>query len=555
MVLAATFAGLLLLPLLSLVSPPLRLAIVPPSALSASPLAAAPAAAAAAVGPAAASLLLANAVRPATVAPRVNLGWLLGLIWLGGALLAALPVEAGRRRVRALVSATGRWPAAEPVLAALANRLGLRRRVPVLISDRLAGPAMCGWRRPAILLPPAAREWAPEALECALAHEIEHVRRGDHASQLAARFVCALYWFHPLAWRALQRLELEAERACDDAALAIAPPVAYASHLVEVAQRMRNAHPLPLPGMARRSDLSARVRAVLDLHQCRRRAHAFWALLALAPVVAMVAAMAPLQATSAPRPQSAILRQSPVVNPQFDAATIKPARPDEGFTDPIIVPMRLSLHRWTLKDLLQRAYALKGYQVQGPALMAHDYFDLDAEVQQPANERQMDAMLKTFLIARFSLITHTSTRITDAYLLQVAASGSKLQGGAPDEDYIQLGFRGRYDATLKGTAPMGSFATFLSRMLGIPVIDASGLAGTYQFSLKFRPGPGNRVLRGLPILQPNEESTAGRSGTPAEALQSIFAALPEQLGLKLVAHKEPIKILVVDAARRVPLGN
>ena len=37
---------------------------------------------------------------------------------------------------------------------------------------------------------------------------------------LAARAACALYWFNPLLWWAVRRLEVESELACDDRVLA-----------------------------------------------------------------------------------------------------------------------------------------------------------------------------------------------------------------------------------------------------------------------------------------------------------------------------------------------
>jgi beta-lactamase regulating signal transducer with metallopeptidase domain len=59
---------------------------------------------------------------------------------------------------------------------------------------------MCGFWRPLIVLPVDARHWNETELRCTIVHELEHVRRGDWATQLAARAICACYWFHPLVW-------------------------------------------------------------------------------------------------------------------------------------------------------------------------------------------------------------------------------------------------------------------------------------------------------------------------------------------------------------------
>ena len=63
------------------------------------------------------------------------------------------------------------------------------------------------------------------------------------------------------------------------------------------------------------------------------------------------------------------------------------------------------------------------------------------------------------------------------------------------------------------------------------MIDETGLAGVYSFTLRFTPDP----KPGVP-----EESDA----------PSIFAALQEQLGLKLEPQKGPVEILVIDHAEK-----
>ena len=84
----------------------------------------------------------------------------------------------------------------------------------------------------------------------------------------------ACYWFHPLVWIAWRRLCLEAERACDDAVVQCSAHTDYAEQLVSLAERL-TAQPQPALGMAKRSDLSARVSALLDARQRRGQAGAF----------------------------------------------------------------------------------------------------------------------------------------------------------------------------------------------------------------------------------------------------------------------------------------
>jgi hypothetical protein len=154
---------------------------------------------------------------------------------------------------------------------------------------------------------------------------LEHVRRHDWAVQLAARAVCAGYWFHPLAWTTCRALCLEAERACDDAVVKAADRTDYADQLVLLARRLSSAHPRAMLGMANRSDLSARVTALLDDRQRRGRAGVFAAATALAVAALVVAAIAPVRAV-ATLPEPAASPTQAAAGAQFKGVS-RDARP------------------------------------------------------------------------------------------------------------------------------------------------------------------------------------------------------------------------------------
>ena len=120
---------------------------------------------------------------------------------------------------------------------------------------------------------PAARraQWSDDDITRALIHELEHVRRADWPVFIATRIVAALYWFHPAGLDCLGRLGLEAERACDDAVLRGSERTAYAQQLVTLARERWRASAIPVLSMTGRSDLSARIAAVLDETQMRGR--------------------------------------------------------------------------------------------------------------------------------------------------------------------------------------------------------------------------------------------------------------------------------------------
>jgi TonB family protein len=228
--------------------------------------------------------------RPVAPTPLWTAADLLTAGWIAGMLALLLPVGVGLRQVRRLRRSGRVWPEAR----ALAN-------VPVLLHDELTGPMTCGVVRPAILLPSDAPNWDAEDLNRAIEHEMAHVRRRDWFSHCAARAVCAVYWFHPLVWILRRRLELEAERACDDAVLARSDASAYADQLVGVARRLSAGSRPPLLAMATRADLGLRVRAVLDSKQRRGRAGRRCVAVLAGAAAALVFAISPLRVSAVPQ--------------------------------------------------------------------------------------------------------------------------------------------------------------------------------------------------------------------------------------------------------------
>jgi len=186
------------------------------------------------------------------------------------------------------------WHRAE--LSRLAAARGVSLPVELLEHEDVPGPMTFGVTRPVIVLPLDAREWSEAELRRALMHEIEHIQRGDWLMQIVARTVSALYWFHPLVWTAWRRLCLEAERSCDDAVVISEERTDYAEQLVTLAQRMSATPVQPMLGMANRSDLSARVTAVLDDRLRRGRAGMALAAATVFAAVLVVATVAPVRA-------------------------------------------------------------------------------------------------------------------------------------------------------------------------------------------------------------------------------------------------------------------
>jgi polysaccharide export outer membrane protein len=111
------------------------------------------------------------------------------------------------------------------------------------------------------------------------------------------------YWFHPLVWIAGRQLAVEAERACDDAVVKGMDRADYAEQLVALAARL-SAAPLSSPtprlmlSMAKRSDLSTRVSAILNPGQQRGQAGTAAAATIIGIVALLMGTVASLRAVA-----------------------------------------------------------------------------------------------------------------------------------------------------------------------------------------------------------------------------------------------------------------
>src|SRR5499426_899346 len=295
LLLAATLAAVLVLPLIVLAVPEVTIGFAAPQASeSADLIPAAPPVALTAT-------TIISLPSRATESARWSLpSWItiFRTVWLAGAFLLLAQLAVDLRRLCQIRRDGLPWLERRELMRSLASECGIRRKVEVLLHEGIPGPLTCGLWRPAILLPDEACEWKEADLRRALVHELEHVRRGDWAIQLAARVTCILYWFQPLVWVALRRLSLEAERAADDAVVRSAERTEYAEQLVLLAGRLSKAQAQPALGMANRSDLSRRVAALLDGSQRRGRAGLLIAASALSVASVFVLAIAPVRAVT-----------------------------------------------------------------------------------------------------------------------------------------------------------------------------------------------------------------------------------------------------------------
>ena len=166
-------------------------------------------------------------------------------VWSLGVLLFSMRLAWGCKQVSSLRRRG--TPAEAPVLAtvaSLAARLGLTRRVYVLITSVADGPSVVGWIRPVVLLPSATLlGLTPEQLETVLAHELAHIRRHDYLVNVLQILVETLLFYHPAVWWMSARIRQERELCCDDLAVsACGDALCYARALTRL-ERLRVSAP------------------------------------------------------------------------------------------------------------------------------------------------------------------------------------------------------------------------------------------------------------------------------------------------------------------------
>ena len=195
-----------------------------------------------------------------SVAPGI---WLLGAVVVFGRSIVSLV------RLRRLLQHS-RVADRELVAAMNACRIemGVSRQVGLIVTDAETAPALAGVMRPRIVVSKEMlNSLDRDELRCLFRHELAHVRRSDVPVQLLWRFARALHWFNPLVWWTGSRAYVDAELACDEAALRGTTPseqLSYGNVLLKVAEFFSNSRPIPgaVGLLVREPVLTQRIRAI-----------------------------------------------------------------------------------------------------------------------------------------------------------------------------------------------------------------------------------------------------------------------------------------------------
>jgi uncharacterized protein (TIGR03435 family) len=234
--------------------------------------------------------------------------------------------------------------------------------------------------------------------------------------------------------------------------------------------------------------------------------------------------------------------------PKFDAfevATVKPV--DADLKAGRMFKMD-GTHRWvatnyTLKNLIALAYDLNPRTISGgPGWMDEQKFTIEAVTPgdvAPTRMEQMQ-MLRSLLVERFGLNFHRQEKEFSIYALDVAKGGPKLKAAAKPDDPPQIYgvvFPDRIEVPARNIS-MDDFVAMLQRAtLDKPTVNRTGLAGTYDFDLKFAQ---------------DESQYGGQLPKAPDDAQSppLFTAVQEQLGLKLEATRGMVSAMIVDQAQK-----
>jgi len=242
--------------------------------------------------------------------------------------------------------------------------------------------------------------------------------------------------------------------------------------------------------------------------------------------------------------------------PAFEVASIKPNHSADHRTMFQMTPGgRLTANNISVKMLMMMAYQIKDNQISGaPGWMESEHYDISAKPEGSADQEQIRLMMQSLLADRFQLKFHRETKEQTIYALVVDKNGPKLKESTGEGDLLgpapeggrgagrggRQGVRiGRGQLEAQG-AQVSMLANQLSNVLGRQVIDKTGLTGSYDFKLTWAPDE-NQGIR-----VPGDNPGAAPPAAPADAGPSIFAAVQEQLGLKLESQKGPVEIFTID---------
>jgi uncharacterized protein (TIGR03435 family) len=227
------------------------------------------------------------------------------------------------------------------------------------------------------------------------------------------------------------------------------------------------------------------------------------------------------------------------IPPAFESATIQISKSLDATSGYDTSPRGLSIRNKTLKDCIRLAYNVKVAQLSGgPKWVDTDRYNIEAKSKRPAEEPELMRMLQTLLKERFKLEMRRETKMVPGYAIAVLKTGLKIREVEPGPAHANT----RRGSLRAEAVSMTKLAETLSDLLGAPVTDSTGVAGVFTFALDWTPEAAR------PGLSSDDAPPSALPDMPEGP--SLFAAIQEQLGLKLEGRRGPLDVLIIDRAEK-----
>lgn len=287
----------------------------------------------------------------------------------------------------------------------------------------------------------------------------------------------------------------------------------------------------------------------------------------------------------------------------FDVASVKPSASNRNPSFPLddgnaYVPGGRLVASFPLWFCIRFAYKLGGSFQERAAAVAHlpqwadkDYFEIEARAQGKPTKDQMRLMMQSLLADRFKLTVHFETKEAPVFgltLVNPGTLGPKLipheQGppcpdsytppSAPPSDdtfppkevYPPNCNSGQERAkngvfqTGARNVPMSYLADLIYNMgfqageVDKPVLDKTGLTGTFDYTILYAPGTYITYTSGtisFALLNNGSPGAPNPNAAAADPKGPLFLdAVRQQSGLRLEPSKGPIRSLMIDKVER-----
>jgi uncharacterized protein (TIGR03435 family) len=251
--------------------------------------------------------------------------------------------------------------------------------------------------------------------------------------------------------------------------------------------------------------------------------------------------------------------QAPKV-PTFEVVSVRPNKSGKGFAL-TFTPDGFITTNMPLQPVIINAYNLRDHKLMvggqlipgGPSWINSDRYDIQAKIsesdiaelqklsvsQQLAQKR---LMLQSMLADRFKLKVHREIKQAPCFALVIAKNGSKMKEvKANDPTVPDEKLSARPGVITAQGASMARLIFVLTGPLSCPVVDKTGLMGKYDFALRYSPDQGSS-----PMFLRSEGRQQEPESTPDTFGPSLFTAVQEQLGLRLIPTTVSVEDIVIE---------